>query len=142
MGTIVAQTGNPYTRYMLVNNSYSLSSNAVQYPNVAGNPNLANPTIDSWFNVNGFAAPAPGAFGNMGRNILYGPGLTIVNLSFQKSFAVTERIKLDFSANSTNALNHPAFAQPDLLIGAGHIGRIAGVTVGGRQMELIGKIRF
>ncbi|MBV9082628.1 MAG: TonB-dependent receptor [Acidobacteriaceae bacterium] len=141
-GTIIAQTGNPFTPYMLTNNSYSLSSNAVQYPNVVGNPNLANPTINSWFNVNALAAPTPGTFGNMGRNILYGPGLSQLNLSLQKTFSITERIKLDFFANSTNALNHPSFALPDLLIGPGHIGRITGVTVGGRQMELVGKIRF
>ncbi len=127
---------------MLVNNSYSLSSNAVQYPNVVGNPNRANPTINSWFNVSALAAPLPGTFGNMGRNILYGPGLNTVNLSLQKTFTITERVKLDFFANATNALNHPSFALPDLLIGAGHIGKITGVTVGGRQMELVGKIRF
>ena len=141
-GTIVAQTGNPFTPYMLTNNSYSQSSNALQYPNVAGNPNLANPTINSWFNVNALAAPTPGTFGNMGRNILYGPGLSQLNLSLQKTFSITERIKLDLFANATNALNHPSFALPDLLIGPGHIGKITGITVGGRQMELVGKIRF
>lgn len=141
-GTIVAQTGNPFTPYMAVNNSYSLSSNNQWYPNVIGNPNFANPTIDSWFNASALAAPAPGTFGNMGRNIFYGPGLTQINLSLQKSFSITERIKLDFSANSTNALNHPSFGLPDLLIGPGHVGKITTTTVGGRQMELIGKIRF
>ncbi|MBV8140612.1 MAG: TonB-dependent receptor, partial [Verrucomicrobia bacterium] len=141
-GTIVAQTGNPFTPYMAVNNSYALSTNAVWYPNVVGSPTLSNPTINSWFNVNALAAPIPGTFGNMGRNILYGPGLTQLNLSLQKTFVITERIKLDFNLNSTNALNHPSFALPDLLIGPGHIGRITGVTVGGRQMELVGKLRF
>ena len=141
-GTIVAQTGNPFTPYMLVNNSYSLSSNAVQYPNVIGDPNRANPTINSWYNVNDLAAPAPGTFGNLGRNSLYGPGLSSLNLSLQKTFSLTERIKLDFAANATNALNHPSFAQPDLLIGAGHVGQITGVTVNGRQMEIVGKVRF
>jgi len=142
-GTIVAQTGNPFTPYMATNNSYSLASNSNQwYPNVVGNPNFANPTINSWFNVGALAAPAPGTFGNMGRNVLYGPGLTQVNMSLQKTFAITERIRFDFSANSTNALNHPSFGQPDLLIGPGHVGKITTTTVGGRQMELIGKIRF
>jgi len=141
-GTLVAQGGNPFTPYMLVNNSYSLSSNNVQYPDVVGNPVLDNPTIDSWFNVNAFAAPAPGKFGNMGRNILYGPGLFSVGLSVAKSFSFTERIRFDLSGNATNALNHPSFAQPDRLIGAGHIGKITAVTVGGRQIEIVGKFRF
>ena len=37
-GTWVGQTGNPFTPSMAVNNSYSLSSNAFQYPNVIGDP--------------------------------------------------------------------------------------------------------
>ena len=142
-GTIVAQTGNPFTPYMATNNSYSLGS-----PTTSGIRTssviqvLRNPTIDSWFNVGALAAPAPGTFGNMGRNILYGPGMTQVNMSLQKTFAITERVRFDFSANSTNALNHPSFGQPDLLIGPGHVGKITTTSVGGRQMELIGKIRF
>ena len=141
-GTLVAQTGNPFTPYMLTNNSYSLSSNGLQFPNVVGNPALANPSINSWFNVNAFAAPAPGTFGNMGRNSLYGPGLWTVGTSLVKTFTITEHVKLDFSANATNLFNHPSFALPDPLIGPGHIGKITAVTVGGRQMEFVGKIRF
>ncbi|MGE5489038.1 MAG: carboxypeptidase regulatory-like domain-containing protein [bacterium] len=140
--TVVAQGGNPFTPYMLVNNSFSLSSNNVQYPDVIGNPVRKNPTIDSWFNVDAFAAPAPGKFGNMGRNSIYGPGLFTVGLSLVKTFAITERIRFDLSGNATNALNHPSFAQPDLAIGPGHVGKITAVTVGGRQIELVGKLRF
>jgi hypothetical protein len=141
-GTIMAQGGNPFTPYMAVNNSFSLSSNAQQFPNVVGNPRLSNPTPDEWFDVAAFAAPAPGTFGNMGRNSLYGPGLTAVNLSLRKSFAITERVAFDLSAHATNLLNHPSFGQPDPLIGAGHSGKITSVTVGGRHMELVAKIRF
>jgi hypothetical protein len=49
---------------------------------------------------------------------------------------------LDFSANATNLFNHPSFALPDKAIGAGHVGRISGTSVGSRQMELIAKFRF
>jgi len=141
-GTLVAQTGNPFTPYMLVNNSYSLSSNALQFPNVVGDPILAHRSISGWFDVNAFAAPAPGTFGNMGRNPLYGPGMSSVGMSLAKSFAIWESVRFDLSGNATNVLNHPSFAQPDRVIGPGHIGKITGVTVGGRQVELIGKIRF
>ena len=127
----------------LTNNSYSQSSNALWYPNVVGNPTVAGTqNINSWFNVNAFAAPAPGTFGNMGRNILYGPRLSAVNMSLIKTFTFTERLKLDFSANATNVLNHPSFALPDKTIGPGHKGQITGVSVGARQMELIAKFRF
>ena len=88
------------------------------------------------------AAPTPGTFGNMGRNIVYGPKLSAINMSLIKTFSLTERIKLEFSGNATNVLNHPSFALPDKAIGPGHIGKITGTSVGARQMELIAKLRF
>jgi hypothetical protein len=140
----VVQTGSPFTPYMLVNNSYALSSNMLWYPNVVGDP-VAVPggqNINTWFNTAAFASPTPGTFGNMGRNIVYGPGLTSINMSLIKTFSITERIKLDFSANATNVINHPSFALPDKVIGPGHKGQITGTSVGARQMELVAKLRF
>uniref|UniRef100_Q026I6 TonB-dependent receptor n=1 Tax=Solibacter usitatus (strain Ellin6076) TaxID=234267 RepID=Q026I6_SOLUE len=140
----ITQTGSPFTPSMATNNSYSLSTNNLWYPNVVGDPTAVagGQNINSWFNVNAFAAPTPGTFGNMGRNIVYGPKLSAVNASLIKTFSITERVKLNFSANATNLLNHPSFALPDKLIGPGHTGQITGVSVGARQMELIAKIRF
>ena len=143
-GDFVAQGGSPFTPSMQVNNSYALSSNALWYPNVVGNPTTVTggQTIDSWFNVGAFAAPTPGTFGNMGRNIVYGPRLTAINVSLHKTYKFTERFNLEFSANAANVINHPSFALPDKLIGPGHIGKITGTSVGARQMELVAKIRF
>jgi len=141
-GTLVWQTGSPFTPVMATNNSYSLSTNASWYPNVVGNPKLDNPTINSWFNVNAFAAPTPGTFGNMGRNIVFGPGMFNMGLSLAKSFTLREGLMFDLSANATNALNHPSFGQPDRQIGPGHIGKITSVRGGPRQIELVGKLRF
>ncbi|MES1258356.1 MAG: TonB-dependent receptor [Acidobacteriota bacterium] len=143
-GDFISQTGSPFTPTMATNNSYSLSSNASWYPNVVGDPRAVSggQNINSWFNVNAFAAPTPGTFGNLGRNSVYGPRLNAVNMSLHKIFTITERMKLDFSANATNVLNHPSFALPDKLIGPGHFGQITGTSVGARQMELIAKLRF
>jgi hypothetical protein len=140
--TVVAQTGSPFTPVMATNNSYSQSSNAVWYPNVVGNPGLPNPSINGWFNVNAFAAPTPGTFGNMGRNILYGPGLFSVGAALRKSFAIRESLRFDLSANATNVTNHPSFAQPDRTIGPGHVAKITGVRGGPRQIELVMKLIF
>jgi hypothetical protein len=141
-GTLVSQTGSPFTPVMAVNNSQSLSTNSSWYPNVVGNPVLENPTINGWFNVNAFAAPAPGTFGNMGRNIVFGPGLFKLDFSLAKTFAIWENVFFDLTANAVNALNHPSFAQPDRLIGPGRIGQITGVRVPSRQIELVFKLRF
>jgi hypothetical protein len=138
----VAQGGSPFTPRMQVNNSFALSG--LWYPNVAGDPTAipGGQNINSWFNVGAFAAPTPGTFGNMGRNIVYGPRLTSINMSLHKTYKFTERLNLDFSANAANVINHPSFAQPDKSIGPGHIGRISATSVGARQMELVAKFRF
>ena len=46
---------------------------------------LANGTPERWFNTAAFAFPAPGTFGNAGRNILDGPGYHNVNASLVKN---------------------------------------------------------
>jgi len=142
-GDFVTQGGSPFTPRMQTNNSYSLS-NGLWFPNVVGDVTAVTggQSIDSWFNVNALAAPTPGTYGNMGRNALIGPRLTAINMSIHKTFTYTERYNLEFSANSTNIVNHPSFALPDLLIGPGHVGRISGTSVGARQMELVLKFRF
>jgi len=140
----ILQDGSPFTPRMSVNNSYALSSNMVWYPNVVGNPYqvTGGQNINSWYNVNAFAAPTPGTFGDMGRNAVIGPPLKNLNMQLKKTFTITERFKLDFSANASNALNHPSFALPDATIGPGHIGKITAVSVSSRNIELIAKLRF
>jgi hypothetical protein len=141
-GDVIIQGGSPFTPRMSVNNSYSQSNNNLWYPNVVGNPGLSNPSINAWFNVNAFAAPTPGTFGDMGRNVVYGPPLSAVNMSLKKTFSFAERFKVDFSVNATNLPNHPSFALPDAVIGPGHIGKITAVSVASRAVELVAKFRF
>ncbi|MEO8596946.1 MAG: TonB-dependent receptor [Candidatus Solibacter sp.] len=143
-GTFLRQGGAPFTVNMLVNNSFSLSSNNLWFPNLVGDPYdvPGGQNIDHWFNVNAFAAPTPGTFGNNGRNTLNGPPMTVVNASLHKVFKFTERMNVDFSANATNLINHPSFSIPDKAIGTGRIGRISGTSVGSRAMELVAKFRF
>jgi len=141
----IRQSGSPFTVNMLTNNSFSQSTGSfVWFPNLVGDPYAVpgGQAIDHWYNVNAFAAPAPGTFGNLGRNTLVGPPLTAINASLHKVFKFTERMNLDFSANATNLINHPSFAIPDKAIGPGHVGRVSGTSVGSRQMELVAKFRF
>jgi hypothetical protein len=138
--TIVAQGGNPFTVYMANNTSYSQAGQ--QFPNVVGNPHLSNPSPSEWFNVAAFAAPAPATFGNSGRNTLTGPGLLNVNFALSKTFQLVHGMSFQLSANATNVINHPSFGLPDAAIGPGHNAEIRSVTVGGRAMQLVGKIRF
>lgn len=78
-----------------------------------GNKPSGSRTIDSWFDTSCFVAPPPGRFGNSGANILEGPGLQSQNLSLSKTFNLTERFHLEFSAMISNLFNHPNFLNPD-----------------------------
>jgi hypothetical protein len=154
--TWLGQTGHPFTPYMLVNNSYaSAGASSFQwFPNQVGNPKTSGQsgTIQQWFNdvqdpnnANNFGAyqaPNPGTLGNMRRNSVYGPGQHVMNASIRKTFRIWERVAFDFSANATNVLNHASFANPDPVLGPNHHAQITGTSVGGRQIELIGKLRF
>jgi len=57
--------------------------------------------------------PAPGTFGNMKRNVAYGPGYVNLDFSVIKHFKLSERFNLELRGEVFNLLNHPNFATPD-----------------------------
>lgn len=131
-------------------------------------PTYSYHSLNSWFNdnveagastCNGVQLPADAVgsqawenpadytnhYGTFRRNRIYGPDLTDVNFSLEKSFAlVPDRgINFQFRASATNILNHPSFAQPgNNQIQNNAPEAITGVTIGGRVMEFLGRISF
>ena len=130
-GIITLQSGRPFTVALLsdIDNSGTgrsiLGFGANDRPNVAGNPEISNPSPDRWFNTAAFAFPAPGTFGNAGRNILDGPGFQNVNASLMKNTRLTENVNLQFRAEVFNLFNHPNFNLPDNFLGSPTFGRIS-----------------
>jgi len=92
---------------------------------VVGDPELSNPSPARWFNPGAFAFPAPGTFGNAGRNILDGPGYQNVNASLVKNTNLNERVNLQFRAEFFNLFNHPNFNLPDNFLGSPTFGVIS-----------------
>jgi Carboxypeptidase regulatory-like domain/TonB dependent receptor len=129
-GIVTLQSGRPFTVALLseIDNSGTgrsiLGFGANDRPNLIGNPELSNGTTLQWFNTAAFAFPAPGTFGNAGRNILDGPGFQNVNASLVKNTALTERVNLQFRAEAFNLFNHPNFNLPDNFLGSPTFGRI------------------
>lgn len=66
-------------------------------------------TVQEWFNRAAFARPKDGAFGNMGRNTLRGPGVNKWDIALFKNFQWSEDVKIQFRAEAFNAFNHPNF---------------------------------
>ena len=69
-------------------------------------------------------------FGNSGRNNFSGPGLGNVDFSIFRKFSFTEKINLEFRAESTNTTNSPAFANPNTTLGDANFGRLTGTLAG------------
>jgi hypothetical protein len=66
--------------------------------------------------------PAPGTFGDMGRNIFRDTGFRNVDFSVFKSFTFSERFSAQFRVEFFNIFNHPNYANP--------YGSVAGYGVG------------
>jgi len=92
-------------------------------PNVAGNPHVASPTSDLWFNTAAFTVPPHGSFGNAGRNILDRPSFHTINFSQVKNTTFRERSSLQFRAESFNLLNRPNLSLP-IFVGSPTFGHI------------------
>jgi hypothetical protein len=126
-------------------------------PNVIGDWHAADPSQFGWFTTsstplaaNGQASgpwsrPQKGQFGNVGRNALWGPRFTQLDLSFFKDFALTEKAKLQFRAESFNFANHTNLGQPNTCVDCpGTAGRIFG-TIGNyvpRTWQMAARVSF
>jgi hypothetical protein len=120
-GVFIRASGNPFTPLISFNNSRSGVTGATA--TLADRPNLKsgfskNPIIgspDQWYDPNAFELPAPGFFGNLGRNTLIGPGFTNVDFSLMKDIAVkgiSEDFRIQFKVEVFNAFNHANFDLP------------------------------
>jgi hypothetical protein len=95
-----------------------------QRPNVVPgvNPILPNWTPSTgYLNPLAFVQPAYGTFGDLGRDSIFGPGLSNVDFSITKNTRLTERLNLQLRAEFFNIFNHPNFALPAHTIIPGYI---------------------
>jgi TonB dependent receptor/Carboxypeptidase regulatory-like domain/TonB-dependent Receptor Plug Domain len=116
-GVIVARTGFPFSLFDVIVPPL-ITGNPTLYPRpdiVGGQPLwIADSSGGGGKSVNpaAFLDPAVGQEGTEHRNDIPGFGLTQIDLSIGRKFALTERVNLQFRADAFNALNHPNFANP------------------------------
>ena len=58
----------------------------------------------------------PTGSGNMGRNLLVGPGFENLDMALYKNTRIRERLTAQFRADTFNLFNHPNFAQPNRVV--------------------------
>ena len=72
----------------------------------------SNPTL--YLNRAAFQNQAAGTFGNLGRNVLIGPGAINFDVALTRTFRIRERWQLTPRAEAFNVINHTNFAAPNL----------------------------
>jgi len=125
-------TGQPFNVTTATDNTGT--DEGVQRPNLIGNAyagvsHAFSKTGIQWVNPAAFAQPAPGTYGNLPRNYLYGPGFADVDFSVIKNTKITERVNAQFRIELYNLFNRVNLAPPSGSQGSGGFG-ITADTIG------------
>jgi Carboxypeptidase regulatory-like domain len=154
------QSGNPFTLYQ--NNNSSELDNYLDRPDVVGpikifhDPRpVQNLSGDCGGGTSGHYYFDPSAFncsdvplfshGNMGRNVLRGPGINNWDISILKDFHFTETKSMEFRAEFFNAFNHVQFYSPTTQSGTeGYSSQFGQITTdrGARIIQFALKMYF
>jgi hypothetical protein len=118
-----------------------------QRPNLVGTPsnNCGDSHLVNCISTSAYALATQYTYGNEGRNIMRGPGLSNIDVSFFKSFHLAERLKLQFRAEFFNFLNTPSFNNPSTTLNfanAASFGNITSTRHDNRQIQFGLKLLF
>lgn len=103
---------------------------------VVGNPNVAHPNRNLWFNTAAYSEPRqPFRNGTASRNSLRGPTLALSNLSIAKNLPLMEGKSLELRADAFNVFNHVNLGLPSAYIDYFGAGQITSVQTPMRQMQ-------
>jgi len=138
-----AQSGNPVN--IVTTNSTVTGVGSTLRPDVKG-PIAIRGSVDRWFDTNIFTPVA--RFGNLGRNVVIGPGFKNIDFSIMKRTQLRERLQIESRAEVFDLLNHANFGQPGNVAGTPAFGRIVntrfptGESGSSRQAQLGVKLMF
>ena len=113
---VVVQSGNPFNIVLATAGTTgagnTIRPNLIAPVQISGNP-------AQWITnaMTAFSVPAANSFGNLGRNVFYGPGFTNFDLALIKNTKITETVNLQFRADAFDLFNHPNFGQPGGTLG-------------------------
>jgi hypothetical protein len=117
-GVETIQSGLPFTPQLGFNPTNNGDSRNPIRP--SWNPAFSGPVVlggpDRYFDPNAFVLPPAGTYGNVGRDVLYGPGLASTDLSVSKTTAISEKLKAQFRAEFFNLFNRANFGTPNAVV--------------------------
>jgi hypothetical protein len=116
--------------------------NATNRPNINGSISYPK-TVGEWFDTSVFSLPALGAWGNLGRDSVYGPGRNNWNLSLFKSFTFSEGrgSRLELRVETFNTFNHTQYQNVSTTFTSSNFGQVTS-TYDPRAVQLGVKLLF
>jgi len=142
-GTWNIASGNPATARVLGSFAdVARGSNGSLRANSTGLPvDISNPDVGQWFNTAAFTQPAPGQFGNVGRNTIRGPAQITANLSVNKTFPFENGRSLNVRAQASNWLNMAQFRGIDTTVNSPSFGRVTSAAAM-RRIQIVARFNF
>jgi len=120
------------------------SSGGSNRPNLVHAPtaNCGDGHLTGCIDATAFAAVPSGvyAYGNAGRNLIFGPHLFTTDLSLFKNFRIFERARFELRLEAFNATNSPEFSNPSATFGTAAFGSITSTLIDNRDVQLGGRI--
>lgn len=131
-GIETLQTGLPFTPQLAYNTSNDGDTRNPVRPswNPAFTGNVIEGGPNQYFNPAAFIQPAAGTYGNVGRNVLQGPGMAGLDFSAAKKFFLSERVNLQFRAELFNLFNRANLNTPNPVVFAAAAPAAASPTAG------------
>ncbi|MGH9661948.1 MAG: TonB-dependent receptor domain-containing protein, partial [Bryobacteraceae bacterium] len=146
-GLAAAGTGHYFTP-TLPNARQRIGATAVGswWPDRIASGRLENRTADRWFDTSAFVLPraADGSLrlGNAGRAILNSDGDFNVDVGVLKSFAVTERARVELRWEVFNLTNTPTLGDPETNVESPDFGKVRSTVSVPRQMQFAVRVTF
>jgi hypothetical protein len=109
-------------------------------PDYTGAPLYSAPT-GLFLNPAAYVPPAPGQWGNAGRNSIIGPSQFGLNASLGRTFRLNDRYNLDFRVDASNALNHVSYTAWNTVINGAQFGLPAAANAM-RSLQSSLRVRF
>ncbi|HXC70831.1 MAG TPA: TonB-dependent receptor [Pyrinomonadaceae bacterium] len=112
-------------------------------PDVSGPITMLN-TVERWFDTSAFTAVP--RFGNLGRNVVIGPGFKNTDLAIIKNTKLNETVRMQFRVEFFDLFNHANFGTPGNIVGTPAFGQITstrfqtGESGSSRQIQFAVKI--
>jgi hypothetical protein len=140
---VQAQSGNPIN--IVTTNSTVNGVAGTLRPDVSGPVNILG-RVDAWFDTSVFTPVA--GFGNLGRNVVIGPGFSNTDFSITKNIRLRRAVRLQFRTEFFDVFNHANLGQPGNVVGSPSFGRITntrfptGESGSSRQIQFALKLIF